>query len=171
MKQPCGSHILSIRPAQEPELISSGFFCTESKSFALARAFSVRASWSLMDERLISDALTKRDNALEVTLRPPAFSEFTGQPKVKERIEIALAAARKLGEALNPVLLSGPPGLGKTTLALIISKAMGPSLKCTSGPTIEKACYLAGLLTNLDKGDVLFIDEIHRLQKNIEEYL
>jgi Holliday junction DNA helicase RuvB len=108
---------------------------------------------------------------LEVTLRPSLFSEFTGQPKVKERLEITVAAARQRNEAIDHILLSGPPGLGKTTLANIIAKAMGANLKSTSGPTIDKAADLAGLLTNLEEGDVLFIDEIHRLQPAIEEYL
>ncbi len=124
-----------------------------------------------MAERMISDVLTKPDAALEMTLRPSLFSEFTGQPKVKERLELAVAAAKQRGEALDHILLNGPPGLGKTTLANIIAKAMGANLKSTSGPTIEKAGDLAGLLTNLEEGDVLFIDEIHRLQKTIEEYL
>jgi holliday junction DNA helicase RuvB len=124
-----------------------------------------------MAERPISDVLTKPDAALEMTLRPAVFDDFTGQAKVRERLEIAVQAARQRGEAIDHVLLSGPPGLGKTTLANIIAKAMGSSLKSTSGPTIEKAGDLAGLLTNLDEGDVLFIDEIHRLQKTIEEYL
>src|SRR2546425_3952681 len=124
-----------------------------------------------MAERTISDVLDKPDAALELTLRPSLFSEFTGQPKVKERLEIGVAAARQRGEALDHILLSGPPGLGKTTLASILAKAMGASFKSTSGPTIEKAADLAGLLTNLEEGDVLFIDEIHRLQKTIEEYL
>jgi Holliday junction DNA helicase RuvB len=115
--------------------------------------------------------LTKPDVALEMTLRPSLFSEFTGQAKVKERLEITVAAAKQRGEALDHILLSGPPGLGKTTLANILAKAMGTSMKSTSGPTIEKAADLAGLLTNLEEGDVLFIDEIHRLQKTIEEYL
>lgn len=106
-----------------------------------------------------------------MTLRPSLFSDFTGQAKVKERLEIAVQAAKQRGEPLDHILLSGPPGLGKTTLAGIISKAMGANLKNTSGPTIEKAGDLAGLLTNLEEGDVLFIDEIHRLQKTIEEYL
>src|SRR6266498_2268773 len=123
-----------------------------------------------MAERPIS-TLNKPDVALELTLRPSLFSEFTGQAKVKERLEIAVAAAQQRGEALDHILLSGPPGLGKTTLAYIIAKAMGTNLKSTSGPIIEKAGDLAGLLTNLDQGDVLFIDEIHRLQKTIEEYL
>lgn len=117
------------------------------------------------------ETLKQADPALEAALRPPAFAEFTGQPKVKERLEIAVAAARKRGEALDHVLLSGPPGLGKTTIANILARAMGANLRATSGPTIEKAGDLAGLLTNLEAGDVLFIDEIHRLQKNIEEYL
>jgi Holliday junction DNA helicase RuvB len=124
-----------------------------------------------MAERPISEVLAKPDMALEMTLRPSLFSEFTGQARVKERIEIAVEAAKKRGEAIDHILLSGPPGLGKTTLAGIIAKSMGASLKSTSGPTIEKAGDLAGLLTNLEEGDVLFIDEIHRLQKTIEEYL
>jgi Holliday junction DNA helicase RuvB len=124
-----------------------------------------------MAERMISDVLSKPDAALEMTLRPSLFSEFTGQAKVKERLEITVAAARQRREPIDHLLLSGPPGLGKTTLAHIIAKAMGSNIKSTSGPTIEKAGDLAGLLTNLEEGDVLFIDEIHRLQKTIEEYL
>jgi holliday junction DNA helicase RuvB len=124
-----------------------------------------------MAERMISDVLTKPDAALEMTLRPSLFSDFTGQPKVKERLEITVAAAKQRNEALDHILLSGPPGLGKTTLANIIAKAMGANFKSTSGPTIEKAADLAGLLTNLEEGDVLFIDEIHRMQPAIEEYL
>jgi holliday junction DNA helicase RuvB len=124
-----------------------------------------------MAERMISGVLATPDAALEMTLRPSLFSDFTGQPKVKERLEIAVQAAQLRKEAIDHILLSGPPGLGKTTLANIIAKAMGANLKSTSGPTIEKAGDLAGLLTNLEEGDVLFIDEIHRLQKTIEEYL
>jgi Holliday junction DNA helicase RuvB len=131
------------------------------------------AGWrklSAMAERPVSN-LNKPDVALEMTLRPSLFSDFTGQPKVKERLEIAVEAAKQRGEALDHILLSGPPGLGKTTIANILAKAMDASVKATSGPTIEKASDLAGLLTNLEEGDVLFIDEIHRLQKTIEEYL
>jgi len=128
-------------------------------------------SVSSMADRMITDVLTQPDAALDGTLRPGAFSEFTGQPKVKERLDIAVQAAKQRGDSLDHILLSGPPGLGKTTLAGILSREMGGELKVTSGPTIEKAADLAGLLTNLNKGDILFIDEIHRLQKNIEEYL
>ena len=115
--------------------------------------------------------LPENDPAFEISLRPPAFSEFTGQNKVRERIELMVAAAKQRGDVLEHVLLSGPPGLGKTTLAHIIANAMGANIKNTSGPVIEKAAELAGLLTSLEKGDVLFIDEIHRLQPTIEEYL
>ncbi|MBL60481.1 MAG: Holliday junction branch migration DNA helicase RuvB [Verrucomicrobiales bacterium] len=124
-----------------------------------------------MAERRMTDVLTEPDAVLEGTLRPEAFSDFTGQTKVKERLGIAVEAARQRGEALDHILLSGPPGLGKTTLAGILAREMGVEMKITSGPTIEKAADLAGLLTNLSQGDMLFIDEIHRLQKNIEEYL
>lgn len=124
-----------------------------------------------MAERLITGVLNKPDVALELTLRPSLFSEFAGQAKVKERLQIAVEAAKQRGEPLDHLLLNGPPGLGKTTLAHILAKAMGVTIRCTSGPTIEKAGDLAGLLTNLEEGDILFIDEIHRLQKTIEEYL
>src|SRR5678816_4251659 len=146
--------------------------CSHSKvpPFPLSLASALRMLLR-MSERTISDVLSKPDTALEMTLRPSLFSEFTGQAKVKERLEIAVQAAKQRGEALDHILLNGPPGLGKTTLANIIAKAMGASLKSSSGPTIEKAGDLAGLLTNLEEGDVLFIDEIHRLQKTIEEYL
>ncbi len=111
------------------------------------------------------------DAAFEISLRPPAFSEFNGQLKVRERLELVVEAAKRRGDVLEHVLLSGPSGLGKTTLAYIIANAMNVNIKNTSGPVIEKAGELAGLLTSLEKGDVLFIDEIHRLQPAIEEYL
>lgn len=107
----------------------------------------------------------------DVSLRPPAFSEFVGQEKVKDRLLLMLAAAKQRGDVLDHVLLSGPPGLGKTTLANLIARAAGSQLHTTSGPQIEKAGDLAGVLTNIQKGDILFIDEIHRLHPAIEEYL
>ncbi|HEY8961182.1 MAG TPA: Holliday junction branch migration DNA helicase RuvB, partial [Luteolibacter sp.] len=110
-------------------------------------------------------------NSFDVSLRPPAFSEFIGQEKVKERLLLMIEAAKQRGDVLDHVLLSGPPGLGKTTLANLIARAAGTQLHTTSGPQIEKAGDLAGVLTNLQKGDVLFIDEIHRLHPAIEEYL
>ena len=111
------------------------------------------------------------DTPFDISLRPPMFAEFTGQQKTVERLQLMVEAARQRGEALQHILLSGPPGLGKTTLAYIIGNAMGVAVKTTSGPMIEKAGDLAGLLTNIERGGVLFIDEIHRLQPAIEEYL
>jgi Holliday junction DNA helicase RuvB len=117
------------------------------------------------------EAAEAPDTPFDVSLRPPVFGEFSGQAKVRERLELMVEAARQRGDVIDHILLSGPPGLGKTTLAYIIAHSVGVNIKCTSGPTIEKAGDLAGLLTTIERGDILFIDEIHRLQPAIEEYL
>ena len=119
----------------------------------------------------LREAVEAPESPLDVSLRPPHFAEFSGQARVVERLQLMVDAARQRGDVLQHVLLSGPPGLGKTTLAYILGNAMGAEVKCTSGPTIEKAGDLAGLLTTLPEGAILFIDEIHRLQASIEEYL
>ncbi|MEI7958213.1 MAG: Holliday junction branch migration DNA helicase RuvB [Verrucomicrobiota bacterium] len=124
-----------------------------------------------MADNFVTSTLDTPDTPFDISLRPPMFSEFAGQEKVCERLELMVQAAQQRGDVLDHILLSGPPGLGKTTLAYIIANAMGVNIKSTSGPTIEKAGDLAGLLTTLERGDVLFIDEIHRLQPAIEEYL
>ena len=107
----------------------------------------------------------------DITLRPSSFDDFTGQAKIVDNLKVFIAAARNRGEALDHVLLTGPPGLGKTTLSHIIAHEMRAEIKTTSGPVLEKPGDLAGLLTNLKEGDILFIDEIHRLSPVIEEYL
>jgi len=112
-----------------------------------------------------------REDELDSALRPMAFSEFTGQKKIVDNLKVFIAAAKKRGEALDHVLLTGPPGLGKTTLSYIIAREMGSAIKITSGPVLEKPGDLAGILTSLERGDVLFIDEIHRLSPVVEEYL
>ena len=119
----------------------------------------------------MTDELGKPDTAFETSLRPEAFAEFTGQDKVKERLEIAVSAARQRKEPIDHLLFSGPPGLGKTTLANILANELGVGIKVTSGPVLDKPGDLAGLLTNLEERDVLFIDEIHRLSPVVEEYL
>ncbi len=111
------------------------------------------------------------NNQTESILRPLSFQDFVGQAKTIERLRIMTGAASKRKEPLNHVLLSGPPGLGKTSLAFILGSEMGTNVRVTSGPVIEKASDLAGMLTNLQEGDILFIDEIHRLPKTVEEYL
>lgn len=123
------------------------------------------------EERLIAPEYTGIDSDIETSLRPRALDEYIGQNKVKENLSVFIDAARKRNESLDHVLLYGPPGLGKTTLAGIIANEMGVQIRITSGPAIEKPGDLAALLTSLNDGDILFIDEIHRLSRSVEEVL
>ena len=124
-----------------------------------------------MQDRIITAQLEEEEKRYEATLRPPTLSEYIGQDKVKENLNIFIEAAKRRSEALDHVLFYGPPGLGKTTLAYIISRELGVGIKATSGPAIERQGDLAAILTNLQKNEVLFIDEIHRLNTAIEEIL
>ncbi len=117
------------------------------------------------------EQFSSEEKQIERSLRPKALKEFSGQPKIVDNLKVFIAAAKQRGEALDHVLLHGPPGLGKTTLSYIIAYELGANLKMSSGPVLEKPGDLAGLLTNLEEGDVLFIDEIHRLNTVVEEYL
>jgi Holliday junction DNA helicase RuvB len=123
------------------------------------------------DARMIAPETQGEDAVIELSLRPKTLAEFIGQPKVKENLDIFLKAAKGRGEACEHVLLYGPPGLGKTTLAHVIGREMNANVKVTSGPALERVGDLAAILTNLEDGDVLFVDEIHRMNRTIEEVL
>ena len=151
---------------------SSG--CTIFARACVARAFVEIAIQELPTTWLNATypkTLNRADAEFELTLRPGRFADFVGQAKIRERLELSVAAARGRGDIMDHVLLSGPPGLGKTTLAYILGAAMEANVKATSGPVLAKPADLAGMLTNLEQGDILFIDEIHRIQKSVEEYL
>jgi len=124
-----------------------------------------------MENVRTSEALNRRNTAFDNRLRPSEFAEFVGQQKIRDRLMLAVQAAKERGETLDHVLFSGPPGLGKTTLSYILGEAMGVRVKTTSGPVLTKPADLAGLLTSLEAGDIVFIDEIHRMAKTVEEYL
>ena len=124
-----------------------------------------------METTRTSETLNRRNAAFDNRLRPSEFAEFVGQQKIRDRLMLAVQAAKERGETLDHVLFSGPPGLGKTTLSYILGEAMGVRVKTTSGPVLTKPADLAGLLTSLEAGDIVFIDEIHRMAKTVEEYL
>jgi Holliday junction DNA helicase RuvB len=127
-----------------------------------------------MIERIIDTGVHEdggQEDEIEVTLRPRDFANYIGQERLKQNIKLAIDAAKKRDEPLDHVLLHGPPGLGKTTMANVIAHEMGAQIRVTSGPAIERAGDLASLLTNLSDGDILFIDEIHRLNRTVEEVL
>lgn len=123
------------------------------------------------NSHFIESTYNKKDQAFDTPLRPSTLGEFVGQERIKERLEVMIHAAKGRGEPLGHCLFSGPPGLGKTTLCHILARSMGTNMVVTSGPSLEKAGDLAGILTSLNEGDILFVDEVHRLQRSIEEYL
>ncbi|MBM4054166.1 MAG: Holliday junction branch migration DNA helicase RuvB [Planctomycetes bacterium] len=125
----------------------------------------------MLNEGVLSSSAVLEDNNLDLTLRPKRFSDFIGQDRIKENLLIYIEAAKKRGEPLDHILFSGPPGLGKTTLSQIIASETNTAIKTTSGPILDKPVDLAGILTNLQQGEILFIDEIHRLNTTVEEYL
>ena len=124
-----------------------------------------------MEKRIISTQITEEDYGIESSLRPLTLDDYVGQNKVKSNLKVYIEAAKERQEALDHVLFYGPPGLGKTTLAGIIANEMGVNIKVTSGPAIEKPGDMAAILNNLSEGDILFVDEIHRLNRQVEEVL
>lgn len=141
-----------------PAILTLAFGRSSDKMRGMTQSF-IQSSWS------------KKDPPFDTPLRPKTLAEFLGQDRLKERLQVYIEAAKQRGEPLGHCLFSGPPGLGKTTMVNILAHAMGTKIVTTSGPAIEKAADLAGILTSLEEGDLLFIDEIHRLNRSIEEYL
>ena len=138
----------------------------------MGRTPNLGKAWLIrMAKRTISTEFTAEDAKLEPTLRPQRLTDYIGQQKIKENLAIYIEAAKQRGDALDHVLLYGPPGLGKTTLAGIVANEMGVNMKITAGPAIEKPGEMAAILTKLQDGDVLFVDEIHRLNRQVEEVL
>lgn len=154
---PVSIHLCIFRP-------NPIFFNTMTNPF-------IKSSFSKSEKKSQPDELCQEDTAFEVPLRPQSLQDFAGQDSIRDRLDVFIAAAKQRGEALGHCLFSGPPGLGKTTLVNILAKAMGTNIVITSGPVIEKPGDLAGVLTNLQTGDILFIDELHRLNPVVEEYL
>lgn len=125
----------------------------------------------IVDPSQSEDSSSSEEQIIEVTLRPASFAEYIGQPRLKKNLQLSIKAAKKRNEPIDHVLLYGPPGLGKTTMASVIANETGKNIRITSGPAVEKAADLASILTSLSDGDILFIDEIHRLGRNVEEIL
>ena len=153
----------------------AGVICRAVSGCSDGKISAVLSLWynslRFMGNERTSETLNRRNTAFDNRLRPSEFAEFVGQRKIRDRLMLAVQAAKERGESLDHVLFSGPPGLGKTTLSYILGEAMGVRVKTTSGPVLTKPADLAGLLTSLEAGDIVFIDEIHRMAKTVEEYL